>query len=148
MYTCKDLQLELVDGALDEVNRSSVVEGDVLVSNQFDDLLARESAEEGRSRRGSQEAASNAAVSVKGDLRDSHFLNCLSQRFGSLFSVAMDGTKSFRSQTLYFGDVRSRVTLLLPRPSAEEPVELLACKDSNDNADADLGLGPRRQFLS
>lgn len=57
------LQLELVDGALDEVNRCSVVEGDVLVGDQLDDLLAGESTEEGGGRRRSKEATSNTAVS-------------------------------------------------------------------------------------
>lgn len=66
----------------------------------------------------------------------------------NFFGVAVDGANSLGHQTLDLGDVRCRVALLLPRPPSEKLEELFTCKDSKNNADADLRLGIRSKVLS
>lgn len=64
-----------------------------------------------------------------------------------LFGVAVNCADCLGRQTLHFGDVRRRVALLLSRPTSEELVELLACKNGEDDANAELRLGIRSKVL-
>lgn len=138
-----NLQLELVDGTLDQIDRGGVVERDVLVGDQFDNLLAGESTKEGGGRGRGEEAASDAAVSKTVPRTNLHFLDGLVKRLMNFFGIAVHCADRLGCDTLDLGDIRRWIALLLPRPPSEELVKLFTSKDGKNDADTHLRLGIR-----